>query len=194
MNRSGPSLEVLTRRLLETPPDFLAEPALGNGGGVAVPALVNDLLHMFGERAPIASLKAFEGGAPQADRNRLALVMIATWLLADEWFRGASLRQGALLALLGEQMAALAATAPAHRFVGDADRREELARVVLACLDYRPQGETPEQASDRLAAISGAARRGLLAASRASEQRARAIREALAKKAAEESADKWTRE
>jgi hypothetical protein len=34
----------------------------------------------------------------------------------------------------------------------------------------------------------------LLVASRSAERRARAIREALAKKAAEEAADKWTRE
>jgi hypothetical protein len=33
-----------------------------------------------------------------------------------------------------------------------------------------------------------------MAASRAAEERARKIREALAKKAAEEAADKWTRE
>lgn len=194
MKKPGPSLEDLTRRLLETPPDFLAEPVVGSSGSVAVPALVNDLLHMFGERASLRSLMVFAGSAAHVDRNRLALVMIAAWLLADEWFRSASIQQAQLLSLLGDEMAALAATGPAHRFVNDADRREELARMVLACLDYRPQCETPEQASDRLAAISGTARRGLLAASRASEQRARQIREALARKAAEESADKWTRD
>jgi len=78
--------------------------------------------------------------------------------------------------------------------VQDPDRREELARVLLAHLGYRPAGETEAQASDRLSRISGTERQRLLAASRAAEERARAIREALAKKAAEESADKWTRE
>lgn len=194
MNQSGPLLETLTRRLLDTPPDFLAEPRIAGKGAVAVPALVGDLLRMSGERPAIGVLRSFEGSSPQADRNRLALVMIACWLLADEWFRAASPPAGALAALLGDDVAALAAATPAHRFVNDADRREELARVVLASLGYRPQGESIEQATDRLASISGVARRGLLAASRASEQRAREIREALAKKAAEESADKWTRE
>lgn len=194
MNLSGPLLETLTRRLAETPPEFLAEPVVGTAGTVAVPALVNDLLRMFGQRATLRALAVFAGSAAHVDRNRLALVMIAAWLLADEWFRSASPGQAELLRLLDGQVAALAATCPAHRFVGDPDRREELARVVLAFLDYRPQGETPAQASDRLAAISGTARRGLLAASRASEKRAREIREALAKKAADESADKWTRE
>ena len=93
-----------------------------------------------------------------------------------------------------ETVAELAAATPALKFVNDADRREELARVVLACLNYRPAGETVAQATDRLSSLSMTERRRLLEASRAAERRARAIREALAKKAAEESADKWTRE
>ena len=68
------------------------------------------------------------------------------------------------------------------------------APVALARLGFVPAGETPEQAADRLTAISGMERRRLLEASRAAEQRARQIREALARKAAEEAADKWSRE
>jgi hypothetical protein len=194
MNQSGPVLETLTRRLSETPPDFLAEPVVAGKGSVVVPALVNDLARLHGARMPAPALAAFAGTAPQVDRNRLALVMIAVWLLADEWFLDKALAPTVLAGLLLEPMSELAVATPAHKFVNDADRREELARVVLAFLDYRPQGETLEQATDRLAAISATARRKLLAASRASEQRAREIRAALEKKAADESADKWTRE
>lgn len=59
--------------------------------------------------------------------------MIAVWLLADE----------------------LAAATAAHNFVDDPERREELARAVLAHLNYRPDGETVAQATDRLLCISG---------------------------------------
>lgn len=194
MNNPGPVLETLTRRLAETPPDFLAEPIVAANGTVVVAALVNDLARMHGTRLPPASLGAFAGTAPHVDRNRLALVMIAVWLLADEWFLARSLEPALLARLLTDPMAELAGGTPAHKFVNDPDRREELARVVLAFLDYRPDGESLAQATDRLSAISATARRSLLAASRASEQRARQIREALARKAAEESADKWTRE
>lgn len=194
MNHSGPVLETLTRRLAETPPDFLAEPIIGKEGTVAVAALVNDLALLHGARLPEALLGAFIGTAPQVDRNRLALVMIAVWLLADDWFVGQGVEPARLASLLTDPMPELAAGTPAHKFVADPDRREELARVILAQLDYRPQGETEAQATDRLSAVSATARRRLLAASRAAEQRARQIREALARKAAEESADKWTRE
>ena len=194
MENIGPILETLTHRLAETPAEFLGEPRIGAAGNVFVPALVNDLLHLHGARAAGAALARFHGADVKADRNRLALVMIAVWLLADDWFVAAGIAQQEVLKVLDGAVADLAAATPAPRFVADPDRREELARVVLARLNYRPAGETLAQATDRLSGISGTERRRLLEASRAAEQRARAIREALARKAAEESADKWSRE
>lgn len=194
MNNPGPSLEMLTHRLAETPGEFLDEPRIGTAGTVHVAALVNDVLAMHGGRARLAELSHFAGGDVRSDRNRLALVTICAWLLADEWFIAAGLAQPRLLSLLQTDMAELAQATGAHKFVSDPDRREELARVVLARLDYRPDGETVAQATDRLSGISGVERRRLLEASRAAEQRAAEIREALARKAAEESADKWSRE
>jgi len=115
-------------------------------------------------------------------------------VLADDWFVSAKIEQRELVTVLDVAVTELAAAISAHKFVNDPDRREELVRVVLARLNYRPAGETLAQATDRLSSISGTERKRLLEASRAVEERARAIREALAKRAAEESADKWSRE
>ena len=194
MNKPGPQLERLTHRLAETPVEFLAEPRIGNAGNVHLAALVNDLLHLHGARAPAAQLVRFKGVTAGGDRNRLALAMIGSWLLADEWFIEQQLPQSALLTVFAEALPELAQATAAHKFVNDPDRREELARIVLARLEFRPKGETVEQATDRLSSISGTERNRLLAASRAAEARAREIREALARKAAAESADKWSRE
>ena len=194
MNQPGPIIEALTRRLAETPADFLDEPRIGNSGSVFVAALVNDGLRMLGNVSTGVGLECFDDTTTKVDRNRLALTMIVVWLLTDEWFVKRTVSQEQALQVLTEAVTELAATTAAQKFVSDPDRREELARVVLARLDYRPEGETLAQAKDRLSSISGMERRRLEQASRASEQRARAIREALAKKAAEESADKWTRE
>lgn len=194
MDHIGPDLEVLTHRIAETPREFLEEPRIGSGGTVHVAALVNDLLKMHGSRAAYTVLTRFQSTNAKLDRNRLALTMIAVWLLADDWFVSAKLAQQNLIQVLDETALELAAATPAHKFVTDPDRREELARVTLARLGYRPAGETLAQATDRLSSISGTERRRLLEASRAAEERAREIREALAKKAAEESADKWSRE
>lgn len=194
MENPGPILESLTHRLAEIPVEFLAEPRIGPYGTVSVAALVNDVLYRHGARAPAAALRQFQGASAKADRNRLALVMIGAWLLADSWFDAQPPAQADLLHVFADALAELAAASAAHKFVNDPDRREELVRIVLARLHYRPAGETIEQAIDRLSSISGTERRRLLEASRAAEQRAREIRAALAKKAAEESADKWSRE
>lgn len=194
MEHAGPPIETLTHRLAETPAEFLAEPHIGTSGSVHVAALVNDVLALHGQRAPFTALERFTSADARRDRNRLALVMIAAWLLADDWFVAAGLPQAKVLVLLQTAMQELAEATPAHKFVTDPDRREELARVVLARLDYRPGGETVAQATDRLSGISGVERRRLLEASRAAEQRSAEIRAALARKAAEESADKWSRE
>jgi len=197
MQTPGPHLEALTHRLADTPVEFLAEPRIAgvvNAQAVSVAALVNDILLLHGARAPAASLQGFLGAQVKVDRNRLALAMITCWLLAGDWFIAQRLAQPALLQVLGDAVRELAAATPAHQYTQDQERREELARIVLARLGFRPRDESLAQATDRLSAISGTERRRLLEASRQAEQRAREIRQALAKKAAEESADKWSRE
>lgn len=190
MNQNGPLLENLIHRLTDTPPEFLDEPRIGTQGQVFVPALVNDLLGRIAQRASLKALEPFQG----TDRNYLMLTMIMVWLLADEWFADAGLEQAKILSLLGKTAHELATSATASKYINDPDRREELVRLSLARLGYRPAGETPAQATDRLAALSTTERKRLLEASRAAEVRARTIREALIRKQAEESADKWTRE
>lgn len=194
MHLPGPPLETLLRRLADTPPDFLDEPRIGASGQVSVAAVVNDLLALGPGRATRQELQRFDSGDPGADRARLKIALVMSWLLADDTFQAAGLARADLLRVLDETAGELAALAPATKYLQDPDRREELARVVLARLGLRPQGETPEQAADRLSALSASERQRLLQASRAAEARARAIREALVRKQAEDSADKWTRE
>lgn len=194
MEREGPVLETLTRRLAETPEDFLAEPRIGAAGRVHTDAVVGDLLRALGGAAPAAELARFAGVDAARDRNQLGVTQVLCWLLADEWFRGATPPAAPLLALLRDEAGELAAQAAAGRFVSDPDRREELARLALARLGYRPAGETLAQAQDRLTTLSSAERARVLRAARAAEERAREVREALVRKAAHEAADKWSRE
>ena len=99
----------------------------------------------------------------------------------------------------------LAAVTTADALVKDDDRREELARLCLKALEFRPQGENAKQAQQRLESISSVERERVIAASRElqeavrkkraeEEERARKVREEMARKAAEEAAAKGTRE
>lgn len=179
------------RRLAETPAEFLDEPRIGRAGRVVTAALVADLYQALGLPISTAELRGFAG--MEGDRNWLMLVAIAVWLLTDDWLPRAVDRT-ALVEFMNTRVGELANAGRADAFVNDAERREEFARTALAAFNLLPEGETAEQAADRLSAVSAAERRRLLRASQEAEERARAVREALVRKAAEESADKYTRE
>lgn len=194
LDRPGPPLESLIHRLAETPREFLDEPRMQGRGQVAVAALAHDLMVRLGRIPDADFLAGLEGSGGPAYRNRLSLVAVLIWLLADDWFVEQRDLSGDLESLLTDSAALLAEATSAERYTSDPDRREELARTTLAAFGCHPAGETSQQAIDRLTAVSGAERKRLLQASRAAEERAKAVREALVRKAAQESADKWTRE
>jgi hypothetical protein len=199
MNKEGPPLESIIRRIAETPAEFLLAPRIGTAGDIHVPAVVNDTLKRLGIAIPVPDLAIFAGRDPKTDRVRLSITLLACWTIADEALRPGSSEKGSsewadVMVLLRDDASELAANTTAAKIVQDADRREELARLALARLGLRPAGETLAQAQDRLTTLSSAERTRLLKASRQAEERASAIRAALARKAAEESADKWTRE
>lgn len=190
MKTEGPALESLLHRLTDTPEDFLAEPRIGASGRVHVAAVIHDCLAQLGASAPPAELRVFQS----TDRNRLGIALLLAWLLAEPWFRERKIGGADVIKALSETSAELAPHVAARKFFEDPDRREELARFALARLDLRPAGESIAQAQDRLTTISTAERSRVMQAARAAEERSRAIREQLARQAAEESADKYTRE
>ena len=197
MEQEGPPLLSLTRRLAECPADFMADPLIGKVGVVPVAAVVSDLIRDLGG-APLTSLQAavFQPQDAKKYRNYLSLVLIACWLLHDDWFRHQKqfAARSVVPKFLSGAVAELAGSTPATKFVSDPDRREELVRVCLSELGLRPAGESVAQAHDRLATLNTAERQRVIRAARQAEERARAIREAMARQAAQEAADKATRE
>lgn len=197
MQREGPFLEQLTRRLADTPRDFLEDPSPADPANISVVALVNDLMNAHGTRLSDAELKPFvDPGQSKKDahRNWLTVCAVGCWLAADETLRQTGIPSKGLMKFLLETTRDLASAASAAKYLQDPDRREEFARIVLADLNMRPAGETIAQAQDRLHAISSTERTRMIKAAQAAEARARKIREELARKAAAEAADKYTRE
>lgn len=193
--RDGPPLEVLIRRLEDCPPDFLAEPIVGAAGVVSVPAVVADLARDLGWEPSAAGLAAaLEQGEAKERRRHLQLVLLASWLLHDPWFRSHQGLGEPAVRWITTGLRELARLVSPSQCVSDPERREELARLALAGLGLRPAGETDEQAEDRLTTLNSLERQRVIRASRAAEERSRAIRAALARKAAYEAADKMNRE
>ena len=189
-------LETLLRRIAETPPEFLEPPFVGRSGMVHVGAVVHDTLTALGGPEPdIEQLRGFAPAkANELELRRLRLALATCWLLNERGFGSRDLGAQALAFLRGAELTELAGLVDAPKLIADADRREELARLTLRALGLRPDGETPAQAQDRLATVSSVEAARLFRESQAAEQRAREVREAMARKAAQEAADKGYRE
>lgn len=194
MQKEGPPLEQILQRIAATPPDFMAEPRIGERGEIHVLAVVRDLLTAKGHTVNVTALQFLAGGDAKRSRNHLSIVLLMSWLLADTRLRVSAEQLEPVLDLLREDAAQLAAYTNAGNLFGDAERREEMARLTLARLGLRPAGESEVLAQDRFTSISSLERARIVRASQQAEERARAVREALAKQAADQAADKWTRE
>ncbi|MBI3652746.1 MAG: hypothetical protein HY231_17120 [Acidobacteria bacterium] len=198
MKDEGPQLEILTRRLAECPGEFLVEPRSVKGEGqIEVAAVVFDLLRDLGGKGlPKSEADNFRLRNPQVkdERNHLRLVLIASWLLHDIWFRTRGQLAQSAYELLRDGLREVAKLVDPPKFVSDPDRREELARLCLKGLGLRPAGESIEQAQDRLTTLDSVERVRVVKAAREAEERARLIREEMARKAAEEAAANYGRE
>jgi hypothetical protein len=186
-----PDIATLARRLADTPEAFLRSP----GGEVDVAAVVADLLWAAQSRTPDLGELASLGASPAAARdNHQRLLLLCAWLLYDPAFRKPELVPAMLALLKSPSLVALAETVDAALFVSDSDRREELARRVVAGVGLVPPGETAAQAEDRLRALDSVERRRVIEAARQAEARAREVRAQMAAKAAAEAAAKVSRE
>ncbi len=194
MSDTGPTVDSLIHILAETPKEFLAEPVIRQRGEVRVQAVVNDLVMDLGGK-PLApgQLQTYRGTSTKA-RNRLRLILVATWLLHDQWFRKQERFAKPAEAWLATGLDALAGLVAADLFVTDADRREELARLCLTALDLVPERETGTQAADRLHALGSVQRNRVIQEMKEKERRAREVRKKMQEKRARESAAKANRE
>lgn len=181
----APSIAALTRRLAETPAEFLAE------ARVDVAAVVSDLVCDLG-----GALLNTKRAAPfsTAAGPRRSLILIASWLLHHDWFVSKRRFAAPVYEFLQSDLGELAGVVPPEQFVADPDRREELARRALRALGLVPQGETSPQAADRLATLDSVERIRVLRDTRAALERTRKVQEAMRRKAAEEAAAAYGRE
>ncbi|HNV68098.1 MAG TPA: hypothetical protein PKO06_00270 [Candidatus Ozemobacteraceae bacterium] len=198
MEREGPVLELLMRRLAECPPEFLGQPLDDAGKGeIDVAALVWDTVHeLSGKTLSVSELAKFqlEASRPRKMLNHLRIISATVWLLADGWFRGRSGVTEKVGTLLLFKLVDFSNHVGFAELLSDSDRREELIRRVLQVFGYRPAGETIAQATERLQGLDSAERAKVLLAAKQAEDRARKIREEAARKAAEEAAASYGRE
>ncbi|MEO8496703.1 MAG: hypothetical protein ABI614_16665 [Planctomycetota bacterium] len=203
MDKVGPHLDELTHWLTECPAEFYQLPIDSDLSGRAarheadeipinVAAIASD--HLRDLEMPLSEIQRAGAIISRMAEPEQRLVAIAVWLLREPWL----IKQTQLVVpigkLLTKGLAELARTIKPESVVTDADRREELVRLCLAELGYRPAGETVEQARDRLTTLDSVERVRIVSQTRDAESRARAIRQAMAQKRAQEAAARYSPE
>jgi len=192
-----PPLAEWLRWTAEMPPSFRREPDGAPGRRVRVRAVVSDLLEVLHGAPPDpAVLAAFDAapGSAGAERNRLGWVLAACHVLWHPAVRTASPPSRSVRAFLVQELAQLGAVAPVDLLDRDEDRREELVRRTLRAVRLALPGESPQEAEDRMRQVDSVERHRVLRAAAQREKRSREVREAMARKAAEEAAAKVSRE
>lgn len=188
------SVAQLVHRLAGCPEDFLAAPRVGRDGVVDVGAVLGDAVRGLGTELPDSWLATASPAATDPGTERwLRAVLVTCWLAADPALAGTVTAPG-LLGLLSTDLRAVTDLVAPEDLVRDPDRREELARLLLRACEAVPDGETAEQAADRLATLDSVSRTRVEAEARAAEQRAREVREAMERRRAEEAAARASRE
>ncbi len=198
MSSAGLSVQELTRHLSECPEIFIEEPVQPSGhGGVYVHAVISDLLLSLGGKALSSNeadrFRYAHREAVRAERNRLRVALLASWLFSHSGFDGGTAQERADQAarvheFLASGLEAVAGLISAERFLSDPDRREELARLGLRAVRRTPDGESVQEAKNRLTALSSVERERVLVKARQAEERARVVAARLAAQQAAEAA------
>ncbi len=158
---------------------------------VGLEALVHEtLLRQYGR---FADLEEKDWSLVRSRGPEAGLLRLLLGLLNHPVFTGSPLWPKAFRTLVS-LLPDWSRSAPIRLFYQDAERREEVIRRVLTAFDFEVEGETMEEGRQRLETLDSIARSRVLAETRAAQKRALEIREALARKAAEEAASKYMRE
>lgn len=197
--KEGPPIAVLTNHLSACPESFLAEPVQPSGQGqVDVGAVISDLcLELGGATLSEAQIQKFRYSSirkVRLERNRLRLILLASWLLFQKEL-SQRLNTESVLKWLGTGLDELSELVAADMFVEDSERREEFCRLCLAAQELLPEGEKPSEAENRLSALSTVERERVVRQAREAEERARKVREEMAaKRRAQQAASTYSRE
>lgn len=191
-----PPLAEWLRWIAERPPVLNAAPEGFPDGRVRVRAVIADLHEeLFDAPADEPLLSACDAGEPtRAERSRLGWILAASHVLWHPVIRGAAPKRDRVVKLLVQELPALAALVPPEHLDREEERREELVRRVLRAAQLSLPGESATDGEDRLRQVDTVERHRVVAAAAERERRAREVREAMAKKAAEEAAAKVSRE
>jgi hypothetical protein len=193
----APTITYLTDRLINCPPVFLETPSTtSEPEGISTIALLSDLKYfILGEYISREETTKLSIPKSPENINYLLIVQICIYLLFDSFFKGKKNLSEKLNSLFYEHLFNYSRVIQAKKFIVDSERREELIRFVLYCLDFVPDGETEKYALGRLSTLDSIEREKLIKETREIQiKREKEIQKAIRKREAEEAASRMSGE
>lgn len=192
--KMGPAIESMMAHLARCPEFFLHDARTKQGGFVHVDAVVGDLLRLMGKKTVSEEDVKKYSPSGRMPKAKLQTILVVTWLLSAEWFRGKVEFLKDVEKLLAQGLDRVSEVVKPLEFVQDGERREELARLCLMGLGLLPEGENEDYASQRAQAIDSVERTRVMREAAERIKRAAELRKKLEEDRAREAADKWNRE
>jgi hypothetical protein len=190
MMTKAPAISELIHHIKLCPLEFLNTPQKNGKNGVNTEALVNDIIRLIAHEPTAA--RQIEIQSQKLSREELSLLQICCWTLTHPFF--AEIDHRWVFDFFKEKLTDIASIVKTADWVADEERAEELARLIMQCCRYVPDGETREQALDRFDSVNTIKRLKVLEESKAAIERAREIRRQMEEKRAREAANVYGRE
>ncbi|RAW00364.1 hypothetical protein [Pseudochryseolinea flava] len=184
-------LFALLHHLKNCPSDFLD--VKENLSKMITKALIADLFRkLFNDFEDDKDLKALLSQL-NVSENEYRAIRVATWFFDQPLFHDNNLQDG-ITSFLFERLPLLSKHVKAETWLDDEDRTEEFVREALRSCHVLIDGESEDEAQDRLDALSTIKRLKILEETNAPLLRMKAIRQAMAEKKAREAANVYGRE
>lgn len=189
------NLYTLIEHLKECPPAFLQESnLLDSQNGLDTNALLLDLFRECSSDYNSVCEVVPEEGKIDYTTDHLRAMHIAVWFFSIPEITLAQIPLHCIQSFLFEQLFDLSAYVKYKTWLEDEDRTEEFVRTALMICEILPEGETLEEAMDRLESISILKRNKVLSRSKEAFERVMEIRKKMAEKKAREAANVYGRE
>lgn len=121
-------------------------------------------------------------------------IHISTWLLSHPDFINCPSIEGKLYSFWFEKLLQASEYVKFNEWISDDERAEEMVRLLLDCCEIIPNGETKDEAADKLSSLSSTERHKVLKESYEAHERIMNIKREMAEKKAREAANTYGRE
>lgn len=185
----------LVTHLRKCPDAFLVSSDFFSKEGINSIALINDTYRMVSNDFLSNNFEIpSQFNVKYINDNHWRAIHISTWLLSDQNFINNPGIKDKLYHFWFEELQLASEYVKFAEWINDEERAEEMVRLLLHCCEIIPNGESQDEATDKLSSLSSVDRHKVLKQSYEAHERIMNIRREMEEKKAREAANVYGRE